>query len=200
MATYCEGNKSDKKLRKMADETKKKHKLTKAEKREIKRQEAAARAASDTQLGMDLDDPKHKKTTAKEAHVNVSQTPVDETPAFSSTGPDTSTKAPKDTVEGKGSEGLLGHLKKDFELTKDFISDVGGTLSGDAMKAEMEAGGQVAMDVSTGKGKFDRLKQQGGDYLSKMGRDSKMLGGAKIAGYMVGTSMLLDMLNPFDDD
>ncbi len=170
-------------------------------KKQLKKQAAqAAQAEAGSQLDMGLDGK--SKTTAKQAHVNVSQTPVDETPAYSSTGPDASTKA---TTEGAQeaageSKGLLSHLKKDLDLTKDFLSDVGGTLSGDAMKAEIEAGGQATMDISTGQNKFERLKNQGGDYLSKIGRDSKIFGGAKIAGYMVGTSMLLDMLNPFDDD
>lgn len=173
MATQCEGNKSDKKLRQIAEGTKKKSKKG-----------------------------KKQKTTAEETHVKVSQNPVDETKAYSATGPDASTKATTESAQEAAGEskGLLSHMKKDFELTKDFLSGVGGTLSGDAMKAEAEAGAEVAADAHTGKGKFERLKQQGGDYLSKMGRDSKIYGGAKIAGYMVGTSMLLDMLNPFDDD
>lgn len=106
-------------------------------------------------------------------------------------------------VKGKSGvgQGLVDYLKEDWALTKDFVSDkVAGTLSG----AKYEAANQLAdaADKVTPDGaqKMKDLKKHGGDYLEKMGRGSKTIGGAKVAGYMVGASMLTDMLNPFDDD
>jgi hypothetical protein len=138
-----------------------------------------------------------KSTPAEEAHKtetsNIKMESGDSRPepAASSTGK--AQTAPEDP-SAKKSKGLLDTMKGDYDTTKNFLGETAGILSGEAGKAEAEMG------VSSGKSKFDQIKKKSGDYLNDMGGGSKILGGAKIAGYMVGASVLVDMLNPFDDD
>jgi hypothetical protein len=101
-----------------------------------------------------------------------------------------------DTNKGRGEDarGLRAYMNQDLQHTKDYASDVASSLAGE--KANDFAGGEKGSVKSPGKG----VKNATEDYLTGMGRGSKALGGAKVAGYMVGASMLMDMLNPFDDD
>jgi hypothetical protein len=109
-------------------------------------------------------------------------------PAF-----DTSTGAAQSAEEPVGGKksGLVDAMKADGAMTKEYLKDMGGILSGEKEAAEI---------TPTGKTKFESMKTRSGQYLEDMGGGSKALGGAKIAGYMVGASMLADMLNPFDND
>lgn len=104
-------------------------------------------------------------------------------------------KQVKEKSEVKG--GLVEHVKQDFAYTKEFLGDASGILSGKKAEAAAELGVSAAVD---GAGKVDELKKSGSTYLENMGRGNKTLGGAKVAAYMVGASMLTDMLNPFDAD
>lgn len=120
--------------------------------------------------------------------IEISGDSPDVQPAFDpSTGKAQSPEVKSPDKEG----GLLSVIKQDGAMTKGYLSDVAGILSGEKEAAEI---------TPTGKGKLDSLKARSGKYLEDMGGGSKALGGAKIAGYMVGASMLADMLNPFDDD
>lgn len=159
----------------------------------------------------------NNRKTAKSARVQkaIGEIEIDPTPAktkidFNSEKPspkiDMSSSSPEvepayDTNTGKAQSpeskvstkqgGLLDAMKQDGATTKGYLSDVAGILSGEKEAAEI---------VSTGKAKTDSLKTRSGKYLEDMGGGSKTLGGAKVAGYMLGAAMLTDMLNPFDDD
>lgn len=80
--------------------------------------------------------------------------------------------------------GLLNEVARDAEDVGGFVKNTMDTISG----------------AGTGKDKFDGITKGGGDLLKKMGGGNKWLGGAKMGGYVLGASMLVDMLNPFDDD
>ncbi len=80
--------------------------------------------------------------------------------------------------------GLLNEVTRDAEDVGGFVKNTMDTITG----------------TGTGKQKFDGITKGGGDLLEKMGGGNKWLGGAKIGGYALGASMLVDMLNPFDDD
>lgn len=100
--------------------------------------------------------------------------------------------------------GLRQHLSEDLRHTKEAMTDLGESLTYDPeqhRKAQIDAGADPAdVKVKSAGNKWDETKKIGGDYLEKMGRGNKTFGAAKVAGYMVGASMLADFLNPFDDD
>ena len=65
-------------------------------------------------------------------------------------------------------------------------------MSGKTTKAAEEIGKKI--------NKVEALSDAGSNFLTGMGRGNKTLGATKIGAYMIGGSMLVDMLNPFDDD
>lgn len=95
------------------------------------------------------------------------------------------------------------------------FSDFGRTLNKDFMiargaatkaKDSLEHGKRVAAEVDAGvigaekAVKNDmKLEQIGSKFLEDFGRGSKGVGAGKVAAYMIGASMLVDMLNPFND-
>lgn len=63
-----------------------------------------------------------------------------------------------------------------------------------------EAAMRAAKSEAIGAGKKERsLEKIGGNLLEDLGRGNKVAGGAKLGAYMVGASMLTDLLNPFND-
>lgn len=64
-------------------------------------------------------------------------------------------------------------------------------MADESMKAE-----KAALDLGK---KEKSLGRVGESLLEDLGRGNKMAGGAKLGGYMLGTAMLADLLNPFGD-
>ena len=100
----------------------------------------------------------------------------------------------KGKADGKESKGVFAHLKQDWDHTKAAFSEASEVIGGGAKTVD------GADSITDSAEAYKQLKKTGGDYLSNMGRGHKGLGVAKLGAYMVGTSMLVDMLNPFDDD
>lgn len=106
---------------------------------------------------------------------------------------ETAASASHDEVTAKN--GIVEHLKQDWAHTKGAVGEVSDILTGKRAAADAAMG-----TAEAGADSIAALKKTGGEYLHKMGHGSKTLGAAKIGGYMVGASILADMLNPFDDD
>lgn len=100
----------------------------------------------------------------------------------------------KGKADGKESKGVFAHLKQDLAHTKAAFGEASDIIGGGAKTVD------GADSITDSAEAYKQLKKTGGDYLSNMGRGHKGLGVAKLGGYMVGASMLVDMLNPFDDD
>lgn len=98
-----------------------------------------------------------------------------------------------DENKGTVKSGLINHIKTDIGHGSDFLSSMGSILGGKK--------GSDAVEI-TGKsiGAVEELKGAGNQLLEGLGRGSKTFGAAKVGGYMLGTAMLADMLNPFDKD
>lgn len=88
--------------------------------------------------------------------------------------------------------GLVNHLKTDLGHGGDFISNVSSAL-GSSKGAVNELTGKPVNATQD-------IKKAGSDLLEGLGRGNKTFGAAKVGGYMLGTAMLVDMLNPFDAD
>jgi hypothetical protein len=127
-----------------------------------------------------------------------SNAPIDKVSTGNVDGINETLETEKGGTEGKSkfASGIVDHLKEDFELTKNAMSNASDIVTGKRAAAQIGAA-QTAVDATES---LSQLKDTGGEYLKQMGRGNKFLGGAKIAGYMIGASMLADMLNPFDDD
>jgi hypothetical protein len=147
------------------------------------------------------------ETVAGQAHTNqIAQNPYPSNDAddIKITPSDTKVASSTEAMETKSTKkdtkvgGVLNHLKEDYHHTSGLFKDSADILSGKraegtAAMSDTKAATGAASDLS-------ELKKAGGNYLDNMGRGSKTLGAAKVGAYMVGASMLVDMLNPFDDD
>lgn len=142
---------------------------------------------------------------AAERKISVTEDPGNVEPAFSeTTGKAQEVKQTAEQAKAeakvKDPEDLLDHMKKDVHTTRDFFGDSANILSGKREEAEKALGLADGSKKTAGELKYAALKKRSGEYLSDLGGGSKFLGGAKIAGYLTGGAILLDMLNPFDDD
>lgn len=148
---------------------------------------AAAPAAKATQPG---------PTAAQQSHNKVEEEMVIEkgSPGDQKAGYKEGVEPEKGKADGKESKGVFAHLKQDLAHTKAAFSEASEIIGGGAKTVD------GADSITDSADAYKQLKKTGGDYLSNMGRGHKGLGVAKLGAYMVGTSMLVDMLNPFDDD
>jgi hypothetical protein len=133
------------------------------------------------------------QTVASQAHntatVNLgTETPI---PSAAEMGDQADKVAQEATEKVKAKSGLMQTVQNDINYTKDFASELGGILSG----KNMENAKLLGQEADT----LGDLGKAGGNYLEKVGGGSKAIGGAKVGAYMLGTAMLVDMLNPFSD-
>jgi hypothetical protein len=137
-----------------------------------------------------------KPNTAEKAHKEVEEEMVIEkgSPGDQKAGYKEGVEPEKGKADGKESKGVFAHLKQDLAHTKAAFGEASDIIGGGAKTVD------GADSITDSADAYKQLKKTGGDYLSNMGRGHKGLGAAKLGAYMVGTSMLVDMLNPFDDD
>lgn len=89
-----------------------------------------------------------------------------------------------------------GYQKKTAQETVEHSKFLEESGMPDEQIAFKKASREEAMSL----GKKERsLEKIGGNLLEDLGRGNKIAGGAKLGAYMVGASMLTDLLNPFND-
>lgn len=121
------------------------------------------------------------------------------------------------------SSGFVDHIKEDIGIFKNAGTTFKNTMDKDFdskktkmwegfKNSHMEAGNMAddaaqmadaSMKSEEAALKLGRREKSvsrvGESLLEDLGRGNKMAGGAKLGGYMLGTAMLADLLNPFGD-
>ena len=93
---------------------------------------------------------------------------------------------------------FLRGMSKDALIAKNAMRKAGESFNVDGHVNAMKEQG-VADDVIENFQKTRKMDKVGTGFLEDLGRGSMGGGAAKVAGYMIGASMLVDMLNPFGD-
>lgn len=103
------------------------------------------------------------------------------------------------TAEEGFFSGISGAFKKDGQTIRNSLGRMSDALNQEDTIAKMtkEGANEAAIKAFKADNKFSKI---GGDFLDEFGGGSKAMGGAKLGAYVVGGSMLVDFLNPFDDD
>lgn len=89
-------------------------------------------------------------------------------------------------------------LKRDFNIARNAVSKLEKTTTQEARAKTLREAGKTEEDIAKIMSKDMKVEQIGSKFLEEFGRGSKTAGAGKVAAYMVGGAMLVDMLNPFD--
>lgn len=99
-------------------------------------------------------------------------------------------------------QGLFGSflrgVSKDGLIAKNAMRRAGESMDIENRVKNLQDMGESQEYIDTFQ-KSRKMDKVGKDFLSDLGRGSLGGGVAKVAGYMIGASMLVDMLNPFGD-
>jgi|688.fasta_scaffold233328_2 hypothetical protein len=160
--------------------------------------DASNNGVSTEQYKTNLAAKSKQMSDAREAHDTVSAAPDVKT-KIGGIGEESKKAAAAATADEGFFSGISGAFKKDGQTIRNSLGRMSDALNQEDTIAKMtkEGANKAAIEAFKADNKFSKI---GGDFLDEFGGGSKAMGGAKLGAYVVGGSMLVDFLNPFDDD